>query len=372
MTAAQRVPPVVFVGAGPGDPDLVTRKGWRALEQADVVLYDALLDVDGFRKAAPLARWINVGKRVGRLSITQPFISKSLVNFALSGQRVVRLKGGDPAIFGRLAEELGACRLANIDVEIIPGVTAASSCAAELGISLTQRELARSVTFLTPRTSKSRQQRSEHWIASALHSDTVVFYMAGAELPHIAATLIAKGKHPHTPVAVIESASIGAQTLTTTLKQCAQQPPSGHSGPVTVIMGEVARSARQAQGLPIPRLEQLSDDIAVAAQITSDHVQQAADLGYRSIICNRPDGEEESHQTPYQEIAQQCAQLGLQFIYFPVSPSGHTEQQARQMREHLDAAAKPVLVYCRSGKRSKDLMALGERLFDAPQAEQAA
>lgn len=233
---------VAFVGAGPGDPELVTRKGWRLIGQADVVLYDALLDVDGFRQAAPLARWIHVGKRAGRVSTTQPFITKSIVHLARRGYRVIRLKGGDPGIFGRLTEEIEACRAADIDVEIVPGVTAASASAAELGISLTQREVSRSVTFLTPRTSKSGGL-SESWVPSALSSDTVVLYMASAELPKIAQILMSHGRHPQTPVALVESASCDGRKMVTTLGQCAHRAWINDGGPVTAIIGDVVHSA---------------------------------------------------------------------------------------------------------------------------------
>lgn len=240
---AAGVDPLVFVGAGPGDPELVTRKGWRALEQADVVLHDALLDAAGFREAAPQARWIDVGKRAGRLSTAQGFITRSLVSLALRGFRVVRLKGGDTSIFGRLTEEIQACRQARIPVQIIPGVTAASSCAAELGISLTQRQIARSVTFLTPRTAHRSQGPTDHWVNSALCSDTVVLYMAGQELPGLARDLIKRGKSPMTRVALVESASLQTRKLISTLEQCAIGAPVIGSGPVTVVIGEVVAAA---------------------------------------------------------------------------------------------------------------------------------
>ena len=246
MTTRLAAPMVSFVGAGPGDPNLITRKGWQVLGQAEIVLFDALLDVDGFRQSAPSARWIHVGKRAGQLSTTQSFITKSIVNFALRGYRVVRLKGGDPAVFGRLTEEINACRSADIDVEIIPGVTAASSCAAELGVSLTQRDVSRSVTFLTPRTSHSGTSTSEHWVAPALHSDTVVFYMASDDLPEIARTLLAQGKPPQTPVAVVESASRGVTKRVLTLDECVRPIPAANGGPVTILMGDVVRLAIDA------------------------------------------------------------------------------------------------------------------------------
>jgi len=242
MTRSVATHTVYFVGAGPGNADLITRKGWDLLSQADIVLYDALLDIEGFRQAAPSSRWINVGKRVGQLSTSQPFISKSIVNLTLRGYRVVRLKGGDPSIFGRLSEEIEACRAANIDFEIVPGVTAASGCAAELGISLTQRSVSRSVTFLTPKTS-ARQGGSTHWVPSALASDTVVLYMASTELPLIAQLLVSHGKPAETPVAIVESASLSSRKYVTTLQDCLNLQLEGSGGAVTLVIGDVVSAA---------------------------------------------------------------------------------------------------------------------------------
>lgn len=238
--------PVIFVGAGPGDPELVTRKAWTLLGQADVVLHDALIDLRGFRQAAPQARWIDVGKRGGRLSTAQSFINRTLVSLALRGHRVVRLKGGDAALFGRLTEELEACRAAGLAVQVVPGITAASSVAAELGISLTQREVARSVTFLTPRT--SRGGRSERWLESALASDTVVLYMAAHQWPVLAAELLQHGKSPQTPVALVESASLGSTQWLTHLGACTGDLPALGDGPVTIVIGAVVATASDAAG----------------------------------------------------------------------------------------------------------------------------
>lgn len=230
-----RLHPVIFLGAGPGDPELVTRKGWALLGQADVILHDALLDAEGFRQAAPQARWIDVGKRGGRLSTPQSFITRTLVSLALRGQKVLRLKGGDGAIFGRLTEEIAACRQAGLEVQMVPGITAASSSAAELGISLTQREVARSVTFLTPRT--SRGGRCERWLAPALASDTLVLYMAAQEWPALAAELLQHGKSPQTPVAIVESASMGGTQRITVLGACSDLVQC--DGPITIVVGSV-------------------------------------------------------------------------------------------------------------------------------------
>lgn len=127
----------------------------------------------------------------------------------------------------------------------------------------------------------------------------------------------------------------------------------------------------QASTQVIPKLQQVSEGISVSAQIRVEHVQRAVNLGFKSIICNRPDEEEGEHQTPHSEIAQACARHGLEFIYFPVSPSNHSEEQARDMREFLTRSAKPVLIYCRSGRRSKALLALGDECLGLHRPESA-
>lgn len=237
---------VYFIGAGPGDPELLTRKAWRILGQSDVIFYDALMDVDGMREAAPTALWVHVGKRANQVSTTQEFISKSVVSYAQRGYRVARLKGGDPSIFGRLTEETNACRDAGLEIEIVPGVTAACAAAAELGIGLTERAVSRSVAFLTPRTEHSRNETSDHWLESALHTDTVVMYMAGQEITRMSRLLIAGGRSANTPVALVESASRNAQTHRTTLGAFARGEiaTTRIHGPVTIILGDVARPNR--------------------------------------------------------------------------------------------------------------------------------
>lgn len=121
----------------------------------------------------------------------------------------------------------------------------------------------------------------------------------------------------------------------------------------------------QASADLIPNLQQASEEISIAAQLRAEHVKSAVNLGFRSIICNRPDEEEGEHQTPHQEIAEACARLGLEFTYFPVSPTDHTELQVRDMRDYINQSPKPVLIYCRSGRRSKELLKRSEALFDS-------
>lgn len=230
---------VQFVGAGPGAADLVTRAGWRALEQADVVLFDALIDEPGFREAAPRAEWISVGKRAGRPSTEQAFIGRQLVSHAARGLRVVRLKGGDPAIFGRLTEEVEAVRAAGLAFEVIPGVTAASAAAATLGLSLTQRGVSRSVMFVTASAGKGMPANRD-WLQAARAADTVVVYMGGERRQEMAKDLLQAGCSPRLPVAIVENASGEGEREVVTLQGLADSVQRPLSGPVCLILGEVA------------------------------------------------------------------------------------------------------------------------------------
>ena len=227
-----------FIGAGPGDPELMTRKAWRILSQADVVLHDALMDVEGMQEAAPQARWLATGKRSGRPSVEQAFICRTLVALAKQGLNVVRLKGGDPSIFGRLTEELQACRAANIDIEIIPGVTAACAAAADLQTSLTSRGESRSVVFVTPRLGKYETNRENEWLGATMAAQTAVLYMASAQAQEICAALIAAGKSKNTPICIVENASRNGQRLKHTLYEVAQQGLPQFEGPVSLLVGE--------------------------------------------------------------------------------------------------------------------------------------
>jgi len=234
---------VSFIGAGPGDPELMTRKAWRVLGRADIVLHDALMDIEGMKAAAPQAQWLNVGKRAGHVSASQAFITKTMVSFAKRGYQVARLKGGDPAIFGRLTEELRACKEQGIEFEIIPGVTAASASAAELGMSLTSRGIARSVVFLTPRVERNAQARGSNWLEAACHADTAVLYMAGHDTPAICQNLIDAGLPAQTPACLVENASRQAKTYRSTLAELARRAIPVPQGPTTLLIGAAFRDA---------------------------------------------------------------------------------------------------------------------------------
>lgn len=235
---------VTLMGAGPGDPELMTRKAWRLLGEADVVLHDALLDVDGMQQAAPHAQWLSVGKRAGRPAPEQAFICRTLVAYAKRGLKVVRLKGGDPSLFGRMAEELDACRAAGIEVEIVPGVTSACAAAADLQASLTLRGLSRSVAFVTPRTGRGeREVGDDHWLRAALASDTVVLYMAGRRADIVCQRLIEAGKPALTPICIVENASGPGARMQSTLMEIARYGLPELQGPVSLLVGDALASA---------------------------------------------------------------------------------------------------------------------------------
>jgi uroporphyrin-III C-methyltransferase len=228
---------VYLVGAGPGAPDLLTLRAARLLESADIVLYDALVHPDTL-VLARRARLINVGKRYGKVSTEQRFINRALIEAARTHEVVVRLKGGDPMIFGRAQEELDALAAAGIEFEVVPGVTAALAAAAALGVSLTRRGIARTVTFLTPRV--GRGETESEWLPAALAADSVILYMAAGASQSIAASLIGGGKPRATPVAIVESATLPEERrLFTTLAalEAAELPRA--SGPVVMCVGEV-------------------------------------------------------------------------------------------------------------------------------------
>jgi len=204
---AEDFPPgtVWLVGAGPGDPDLLTRKAERLLAAADVVFHDALAGTE-ILALAPQAELIGVGKRSGRHSKDQGTIDRLIVEEALAGRRVVRLKGGDPSIFGRSTEELAACAAHGVSVRICPGITAASAAAAGGLTSLTLRGQARMLTFVTAHACGDEPLDLD-WNALASDAGTLAIYMGRAAAPQIARRLMAAGRDPATPVMVAVNVS---------------------------------------------------------------------------------------------------------------------------------------------------------------------
>jgi uroporphyrin-III C-methyltransferase len=234
---------VHLVGAGPGAADLLTLRAARLLGEADIVFYDALVQEDVLT-LAPSAIRIAVGKRCGKHSTAQRFINKRLLDAARKHRTVVRLKGGDPMLFGRAQEEIDFLKSHNIQVEVVPGVSAAFAASADLGVSLTRRGVARSVAFVTPRVADD--EPASRWIDAVLAADTAAIYMGAHEAGAIAAALIAAGKPAATPVAVVESASLpGARLVRTRLRDLHQL--RGASGPAVILLGEVFAALATAE-----------------------------------------------------------------------------------------------------------------------------
>lgn len=235
---------VYLIGAGPGDPGLLTLRALEILQRADVVLYDYLVNPVALRHA-PNAEVICLGKHEKHASSriwSQEEINIRLIELARQGNAVVRLKSGDPLIFGRLTEELTALRAANIQYEVVPGVTAALAAGAFTGIPVTHRDLASAVAFITGQETKDKAESSLDFESLARFPGTLVFYMGVTTVKNWAPKLIAAGKSPSTPLAIIRRCSFPDQlTITTTLGEVANllTPSDKIRPPVIVIVGEV-------------------------------------------------------------------------------------------------------------------------------------
>lgn len=230
---------VWLVGAGPGDPELLTLKAARLIGEADAIVYDNLVGPGIIDLAKPGAERIYAGKKAADHSLPQPEINALLVQLAQQGKMVVRLKGGDPFIFGRGGEEMQALQAAGLASEVVPGVTAAAGCAASAGFPLTHREHAQSLVCVTGH----RQYGGEiiDWPALSRPGQTVVFYMGIARAAEITAQLIAHGLSGETPVAVIRHGTLpDQQTLIATLADLPERiVESGIKPPALIIVGQV-------------------------------------------------------------------------------------------------------------------------------------
>jgi uroporphyrin-III C-methyltransferase/precorrin-2 dehydrogenase/sirohydrochlorin ferrochelatase len=234
---------VVLVGAGPGDPGLLTLRGLRALQEADVILYDRLAGAEVLALARRDAERIEVGKEAGNHHVTQERIHALLLEHAQAGRRVVRLKGGDPFVFGRGGEELEHLRAHGIPYEVVPGITAAVACAAYAGVPLTHRDHAQSVRLLTAHCRGSND--SLDWPALARERQTLAVYMGVSELGTVQAQLLAHGRAPSTPFALVENGSRPQQRVVTGTLARLHELAVAHAvrAPALLILGEVAALA---------------------------------------------------------------------------------------------------------------------------------
>jgi uroporphyrin-III C-methyltransferase len=244
-----RAPGVIWlVGAGPGDPDLLTVKALKVLQRADVVVYDGLVSEEILALSPATARRISVAKRKSRHSYSQDEINRMLVAFANEGLTVVRLKGGDPFIFGRGGEELESAREAGVECHVVPGVTAALAAAADAGAPLTHRGSAQAVTFVTGHAAKGGEPDLD-WASLARANHTVVIYMGLSMAAPIAARLMAAGRAGSTPALIVENASrADERRIVTTLAGLADEA-AALSGPALLIVGEAMALAQASEAV---------------------------------------------------------------------------------------------------------------------------
>lgn len=255
---------VYLVGAGPGAPDLLTVRALRLLGEAQIVFHDALVP-PAILELAPDAIKVAVGKRCGRHSSAQHFINKQLVDAAGKYDTVVRLKGGDPMLFGRSQEEIDTLQAAGIDVEIVPGITAALAAAAQVKVSLTQRGTSRSVTFSTPRVGIGNT--ATDWSAALDPNETAAIYMGAQDAVNVRDTLVSRGFDGTTATVLVESASLpDARVVTGHLCDLATMTQRLGDGPALILVGRSMTRARACS----PRSEFTRDAIEpVSGAITA-------------------------------------------------------------------------------------------------------
>jgi uroporphyrin-III C-methyltransferase len=250
---------VWLVGAGPGDPELLTLKALRLLQAADVVVHDRLTPRPILDLARPETRMIDVGKRKSHHTLPQEGINALLVGLAREGLMVVRLKGGDPFLFGRGGEELEYCRAAGVEAHVVPGVTAGLAAAAGAGAPLTHRGLAQAVTFVTGHAASGGEPDLD-WASLARPNHTVVVYMGLSTAPRIAERLIAAGRAGSTPAVVVENASLPDERRVLTTLAGLGAAVKALEGPALLVIGEVAALADTTAP------ESLADLIAISRQ----------------------------------------------------------------------------------------------------------
>jgi uroporphyrin-III C-methyltransferase len=246
---------VQLVGAGPGAADLLTVRALRAIQSAQALLYDALVSDEVVALAPAACLKIQTGKRAGRTSVAQATINRLMLRLARRGLRVVRLKGGDPSVFGRVGEEAAFLEAHGVETEVVPGITAASAAAAQFGFPLPHRGQARRLLIATA-TVGDGTLADGGWAAGADPETTLALYMGRDQLDAVAGRLIAEGRPPKTPVLAVENAgradarAIPATLATLATAVCAAAP----EGPVVVIVGEVAAKAQVLQTVHAGRI----------------------------------------------------------------------------------------------------------------------
>ncbi|MFQ5533159.1 MAG: uroporphyrinogen-III C-methyltransferase, partial [Candidatus Methylomirabilales bacterium] len=275
---------VYLVGAGPGDPELLTLKGKRCLEEADVIVYDYLANERLLSHAPPEAERIYVGKRGGEHTLSQGEINRLLIERARAGKLVVRLKGGDPFIFGRGGEEAEALVEAGLPFEVVPGVTAAIAVPSYAGIPLTHRDMASSVGFVTGQEDPTKETSGIDWKALS-GMGTVVFLMGVSRLPEIVGQLMEQGRAAETPVAIIRWGTWPQQeTVTGTLKDIVGKA-TGMRPPAIIVVGEVVRVRHRLRWFESRPLFGRKIVVTRAREQQSSLAEQLEELGAEVLEC---------------------------------------------------------------------------------------
>lgn len=234
---------VYLVGAGPGDPDLITRKGLKLIQTADVIIYDRLIPVELLDEASPTAELIDAGKKPEKHRLAQEDINATIIEHALQGKKVVRLKGGDPLVFGRGSEEALACHNYGIYFEIVPGISSSYAVPAYAGIPLTHRHVSSAFTVITGHEDPTKPETSINYDYLAKLGGTIVILMGVKNLPDITSQLLAHGINPQTPSATIEWGTIQHQrTIVGTVETISQLAEEAHiQSPAITVIGEVVK-----------------------------------------------------------------------------------------------------------------------------------
>jgi uroporphyrinogen III methyltransferase/synthase len=286
-----------LVGAGPGDPGLLTVRALELIARADVVLYDRLIPPEALAHARPAAELIDVGKVGGGKQVPQDVTTALLVEHAAAGREVVRLKGGDPFVFGRGGEEAQALRAAGVDFEVVPGVTAGVAAPAHAGIPVTQRNVASAVAFVTGHEDPAKPETAIDWPALAAFPGTLVFYMGVRQLPRISEQLVAHGRAADEPAAIIERGTLPDQrvlrcTIGTLGAQQAKAPAITLVGAVAELADEIAwRSAAPLAGrtIAVTRARAQASGLAASLRGLGAHVVEAPAIRIEPLPVAVPD-----------------------------------------------------------------------------------
>ena len=278
---------VYLVGAGPGDPELITAKGMRCIAEADVLIYDYLASRSLLEHARPECECIYVGKQGGAHTLSQDGINALIVSKAASGKVVTRLKGGDPFIFGRGGEEAEELVKAAIPFEIVPGVTSAVAAPAYAGIPLTHRQFTSTVAFITGHEDPTKNESSIDWTALAKGIGTLVFLMGVKNLPNIVSRLVQNGRSANTPAALVQWGTTTRQkTVTGTLENIqARAEAAGIKAPAVIVIGEVVALRDTLQWFETRPLLGRNIVVTRARAQASDLIHQLTALGARCLQC---------------------------------------------------------------------------------------